>query len=298
MRGLICALGAYLIWGFSPIYFKALKAVSPFEILMHRMIWSFVLLLLFLWGFKRVRSFGAVLKNRSLVKLLTVTTLLVGFNWFLFIWAINNDRILDASLGYFICPIVNVLLGAVILRERLRQLQWLAVALAASAVVCLTVYHGSFPWVALGLAFSFGFYGLLRKTASVDALEGLAVETLLMFLPAVGYLIWLDGNGLGAFRRIDHSVDLLLMGTALVTAVPLLLFTMGARRINFATIGFLQYVAPSCTFALAVFVYHEPFAPVKAWTFAGIWTALALYSLDALIQYRTLHSTKVVQTSQ
>ena len=285
LSGLFGALAAYLIWGLSPIYFKALHAVPPFQILMHRMIWSFVLLLPMLLLFGRGRAFMAVLRTPRTLLVLTVTTLLVGFNWFLYIWAINNDHILQTSLGYFTCPLVSVFLGAVFLRERLRRLQIAAVVLAAGAVLVLTVRQGEFPWVALSLAVSFAVYGLLRKTAAVEALEGLTMETLLMCLPAVVYLIWLAWRGEGAFGHSSASVDLLLVGTALVTAIPLLLFNFGARRLHLTTVGFLQYLAPSCTFLLAVFVYHETFAPVQGWTFAAIWTALALFSLDAVKHY-------------
>ncbi len=280
--GLISALSAYMIWGFTPLYFKTLKQVPPFEILMHRMVWSFILLLMLVWVFGRTHTLLTTLKNLQAMGILVGTTLIVGLNWFLFIWAINNNRILDASLGYFICPLVNVSLGALILREHLRRLQWAAVMFAAASVFYLTFTLGAFPWVSLTLAFSFGFYGLIRKTAPVEALEGLAIETMLMFVPAVLYLWWLDGHADGAFLRVSGHIDLLLMGTALATAVPLLLFNLGARRLHLATIGFLQYIAPSCTFVLAVFIYHEPFSTAKALAFAVIWAALGLYSYDSV----------------
>jgi chloramphenicol-sensitive protein RarD len=285
LSGLIGALGAYFIWGLSPIYFKALHPVPPFQIVMHRMIWSFALLLILLLLFGRGRAFMRILGAPRTLLLLVVTTLLVSFNWFLFIWAINHDHILQTSLGYFICPLVSVFLGAVFLRERLRRLQIAAVALALGAVVVMTVRGGEFPWVALSLAVSFALYGLLRKTAAVEALEGLTMETLLLCLPASVYLIWLDGRGQGAFGHLSATTDLLLVGTALVTAIPLLLFNLGARRLHLTTIGFLQYLAPSCTFLLAVFVYHESFTLVQGWTFAAIWTALALFSIDAVAHY-------------
>lgn len=286
--GLLSALGAYLIWGFSVILFKQLKAVPPFEILMHRMIWSFILLIALVLVFKRRRAMSQALKSFRTLRVLLVSTLLVSCNWGIFIWAVNSDHILDASLGYFICPLVNIVLGAVILHERLRRLQRAAVFLAAAAVLYLTLSYGNFPWVALVLAISFGFYGLLRKTAPVEALEGLTVETLLMCLPAAGYLLWLDRHGTGAFLHVNSLTDLLLMATALVTAVPLLLFTFGARRLNLATIGILQYIAPSCNFLLAVFYYREPFVSAQLYTFSAIWLALAIYSYDAVLQARRM----------
>jgi chloramphenicol-sensitive protein RarD len=285
ISGLLGALGAYFIWGLSPIYFKALHMVSPFQIVMHRMIWSFVLLLILLLLFRRGRTFLRILRTPRTLMVLVVTTLLVSFNWFLFIWAINHDHILQTSLGYFICPLMSVFLGAVFLRERLRRLQVAAVMLALGAVLVLTVHGGEFPWVALSLAISFALYGLLRKTAAVEALEGLTMETLLLCLPAAVYLLWLDGQGQGVFLHRSGTIDLLLVGTALVTAIPLLLFNLGARRLHLTTIGFLQYLAPTCTFLLAVFVYHETFTLVQGWTFAAIWTGLALFSLDAVTHY-------------
>jgi len=289
MGGLASALGAYLIWGFTPVYFKTLKAVPPFEILMHRVIWSCIFFLLLVRVSRRMPALGKSLKTPKVMAILLGTTLIVAANWFLYIWAINNDRILDASLGYFICPLVQVTLGALILRERLRRLQWIAALLAGVAVLYLTLTLGSFPWAALSLALTFGFYSLIRKTAPVEALEGLTIETLLMFLPAALYLWWLDAHAGGAFLRLNHRTDLLLMGTALATAVPLLLFNLGARRLPLATMGFLQYLGPTCTFVLAVFVYREPFSTTKALAFAVIWTALALYSYDAATRYRAAH---------
>lgn len=283
--GLLSALGAYIIWGLSPIYFKALHTVTPFQILMHRIVWSFALLLALLVMLGRGPAFMRILRTPRTLAVLVVTTLLVSFNWFLYIWAISNEHILQASLGYYICPLVNVLLGCVFLRERLQRLQVAALVLAACAVLVLTVRLGEFPWVALFLAVSFGLYGLLRKTAEAEALEGLTMETLILCLPALACLFWLGGRGDGAFGNLGAAFDLLLAGTALVTAVPLLLFTFGARRLHLTTIGFLQYLAPSISFILAVFVYNEPFSAVQGWAFAAIWAALALFSLDALRTY-------------
>lgn len=284
--GLAGAVLAFLIWGLCPIFYKALAHVPPFEILMHRMVWSFLFLLPILFILGRWANFIAVLTNKRTFLLLCATTMLVSVNWFTFIWAINNDQILQSSLGYYINPLVNVLLAMLFLGERLRPLQTIAVALALAGVTYLTVSIGEFPWVAMTLAFSFAFYGMIRKIAPVPALEGLSVETLLLFFPAMGYLFYLHQQGSGALFRIDSTTDLLLMASAMVTAVPLLLFTIGARRLTFISIGFLQYIAPSCTFLLAVLVYQEPFSTAQAITFILIWAALALFSLDAVIAYR------------
>jgi len=284
--GLGAATTAYLIWGLSPIYWKSLAAVPAFEILMHRMIWSFVFLcpLIFLTGHRT--AFKTALTSPRVMLILLATTLLVGFNWFLFIWAINSNHILQTSLGYYITPLVNVLLGMIFLKERLRRMQIIALALAAFAVGLMTVRYGHFPWVSLTLAFSFAFYGLIRKIAPVGALVGLTVETMLLSIPAIAYLVYIDTLGKGSFLRVTTGTDLLLIGAALVTALPLLLFTMGARRLHLSTIGFLQYIAPSCTFLLAMQVYSEPLMPGQLVAFILIWTALVLYSADSVVHYR------------
>jgi len=283
--GIACAVSAFLIWGLSPIYWKSLKAVPAFEILMHRMIWSFVFLMPLVISQGQWSEFVGALKNRRILGILTVTTLIVGANWFLFIWAINSDHILQTSLGYYINPLLNVVLGLVFLKERLRPLQVLAVLLAGLGVAYLTIQFGEPPWVALAIAFTFGFYALIRKVAPVSSLVGLSIETMLLSLPALGYLVYLDVNGQGAFLRLTWTLDLLMIGAALVTAFPLLLFTVGARRLNLATVGLLQYLAPSCTFLLAVFYYDEPFIKAQLWTFVMIWTALIIYSYDSIRHY-------------
>ncbi|MDZ7581221.1 MAG: EamA family transporter RarD [Deltaproteobacteria bacterium] len=288
--GAAFAVGAFLIWGLTPIYFKTLRAIPAIEILMHRMVWSFLLLLPFVVFTNRRDEFRSVISSGRTMLILLATTLLVSSNWFVFIWAINNDRILQTSLGYYINPLINVLLGVVFLKERLRQVQLMAVILAAVGVVYLTVEIGRPPWIALFLAVTFGFYGLIRKVVSVNALVGLTIETLLLSLPAVIYIGSLYVHGSGAFLRIDGRTDILLMCAALVTALPLLLFTIGARKIHFSTVGILQYIAPSCTFLLAVFVYREPFRAAQLWTFMLIWTALLLYSIDSVVYFRRHHS--------
>jgi len=284
--GLGAASTAYLIWGLSPIYWKSLAAVPAFEILMHRMIWSFVFLVPLILFTGHRAAFKTAITSPRVMLILLATTLLVGFNWFLFIWAINSNHILQTSLGYYINPLVNVLLGMIFLQERLRRMQMAALLLATFAVGWMTLRYGHFPWVSLALAFSFAFYGLIRKIAPVGALVGLTVETMLLAIPALGYLIYIDTLGRGAFLSASAGTDLLLMGAALVTALPLLLFTVGARRLHFATIGFLQYIAPSCTFLLATLVYGEQLARSQLLTFILIWVALILYSVDSVMHYR------------
>jgi len=284
--GLTAATAAYLIWGLSPVYWKSLAAVPAFEILMHRMVWSFVFLFPLIVFTGRLAAFKSAVKSPKIMLILFATTLLVGFNWFLFIWAINSNHILQTSLGYYITPLVSVLLGMVFLKERLRRMQIAALILATFAVGMMTVRYGRFPWVSLSLAFSFGLYGLIRKIAPVGALVGLTVETMVLSIPAVGYLGYIDMLGKSSFMRAGTETDLLLAGAALVTALPLLLFTFGARRLHLSTIGFLQYLAPSCTFLLAILVYHEPLTRPQLVAFMLIWTALGLYSVDSINHYR------------
>jgi chloramphenicol-sensitive protein RarD len=281
------AASAFLIWGISPIYWKALRAVPALEIILHRMVWSFFFLVPLIIIMRRWQEFIDTLKNHRTLLILLFTALIIGGNWLLYIWAVNNDNLLQASLGYYINPLVNVVLGMVFLKERLRAPQILAVVLATAGVLYLSIYYGEFPWIALTLAVSFGLYGLIRKVAPVGSLVGLALETLLLSIPALVYLFYLDSQGQGSIFRVSLKLDLLLMGCALVTAIPLLFFTLGARRLYLSTIGLLQYIAPSCMFILAVFLFHEPFSSAQVVTFIFIWTALAIYSADSVRYYRS-----------
>lgn len=253
---------------------------------MHRIVWSFFFLLPLIVILRRWQEFIDALKNHRTLLILLFTALIVGANWLLYIWAVNHDHLLQASLGYYINPLVNVVLGVVFLKERLRRLQILAVMMAATGVIYLTVYLGEFPWIALTLAVTFGLYGLVRKVAPVGALVGLTVETLLLSIPALIYLFYLGSHGRGSIFRGNLKTDLMLMGCALVTAIPLLLFTQGARRLYLSTLGLLQYIAPSCMFIMAVFLFREPFAMAQVVTFILIWAALAIYSTDSMRYYR------------
>jgi chloramphenicol-sensitive protein RarD len=284
--GVVYAASAFFIWGISPIYWKALRAVPALEIILHRMVWSFFFLVPLILVMRRWTDFIDVLKNYRTLLMLLFTALIIGANWLLYIWAVNNDNLLQASLGYYINPLVNVVLGMVFLKERLRPPQILAVLLAAAGVLYLTIYYGEFPWIALALAVSFGLYGLIRKIAPVGSLAGLTVETLLLSIPALVYLLYIDNQGVGTIFRVSLKLDLLLMGCALATAIPLLFFTLGARRLYLTTVGLLQYIAPSCMFLLAVFLFREPLVKAQVVTFIFIWTALAIYSTDSVRYYR------------
>lgn len=288
--GVVYAGSAFFIWGVSPAYWKMLREVPAVEIIAHRVVWSFLFLLVPIFVTHRRREFASAVKSRRTLRILVVTASLVTFNWLIYIWAVNNGFLLQASLGYYINPLVNVLLGMLFLKERLRRPQISAVLIACAGVVYLTVQYGQFPWISLSIAFSFGFYGLIRKAAPVGSLVGLTVETMLLFLPGLLYLVYLDRQGGGTFLHHGLGMDLLLLCTAPATAVPLLLFALGARRIYLATLGLMQYIAPTGMFLLAVLAYREPFSTARVFTFALIWLALAIYSVDSIRMYRRLRS--------
>lgn len=280
--GMLYAALAYICWGMFPLYFKALQQIAPVEILVHRMVWSllFVLALLALrrqWSWLR-----AVLRQPGVLAGFAFSALLLSVNWLLYIWAVNNDHVVDASLGYFINPLVNILLGLIFLKERLRPVQWLAVALAAAGVGWLTWQAGHPPWIGLALAFSFGGYGLLRKTATLGPLEGLTLEALLLFPLAFGYFVYLSWSGHNAFVGAPASIQWLLVAAGPITAIPLLLFAAGARRIPLSLLGLLQYLSPTLQLLLGVWLYHEPFGAARMAGFVVIWSGLALYSAEGL----------------
>ncbi len=284
--GAVFGASAFLIWGISPLYWKLLQTVPALEIIMHRIVWSFAFLLPLILYQKQWGEFLQIFRKPKMLLILAGTSVLIASNWLLYIWAVNSGRVLEASLGYYINPLVNVLLGRIFLKEHLRHLQKISVIMASCGVICLTFYYGKFPWISLTLGFSFGIYGLIRKVISVSSLHGLAAETFLLSIPAAFYLISLKTGDMGAFLRIDIQTDLLLMCAALVTALPLLFFTIGARRLSLSTLGFLQYIAPSCMFLLGVFVFREPFTRIQMLTFSLIWTALILYSADSVMASR------------
>lgn len=286
LSGVIYAASAFLFWGLSPIFWKILQHISALEITMHRLVWSPVMLIPLIILMGRGNEFKAALKNKRTVLILLFTGIIMAANWWLYVWAVNNDLMLQASLGYYFNPIMNILLGLIFLRERLRMPQIIAVLLAAGGVANLTVYYGEFPLIAIVLTLSFGFYGLIRKVAPVGALVGLTIETLWLAFPAGIYLLYLDSQAAGSIFRVSLKMDLLLMCASPMTSIPLLLFTLAARRINLSTLGLMQYIGPSGIFLLAIFVYHEPFAPAQVWTFVMIWTALTLFSIDSIRYYR------------
>ena len=279
---MLFAVGAYILWGLLPIYLKTLQAIPPIEIMLHRIVWSLAFLLILLASRRQWAWIGQTVRKPAVVAGFAASALLLSINWFLYVWAVNNDRIIDASLGYFINPLVNVLLGFVVLRERLRPGQWLAVGLAAAGVAWLTWQAGHLPWIGLALAASFGTYGLLRKTASLGPLEGLSLETMLLFPLAAGYLIYLTLQGQNAFAAAPNHTRWLLLAAGPITVIPLLLFAAGARRIPLSVLGLMQYVGPSLQLLLGVWLYHEPFSTARLIGFLIIWSALAVYSVEGL----------------
>ena len=280
--GLLYAALAYIAWGLFPIYFKQLVQVNAFEVVMHRMVWSFVFLMGVLLVLKRWAWLRDVARQPRVLLAFALSALLLSANWSVYVWAVQNAHVLDASLGYFILPLVNVAMGFAFLNERPRPVQWLAVAVAASGVLWLTLQAGRLPWVALVLAGTFGTYGLLRKVAKLGALEGLTLETLLLLPMAVALLGWWTWHGQGALVQGDPVTLGWLLLAGPLTAIPLLLFAAGARRIPLATMGLLQYISPSLQMLLGVWLYGEPFEPARAIGFYLIWAALAVYTAEGL----------------
>ncbi|HLD67403.1 MAG TPA: EamA family transporter RarD [Pseudomonas sp.] len=285
-RGYILGLTAYIIWGLFPLYFKAIATVPALEIIVHRVLWSalFGMLLLMVW--KHPGWWAELRSNPRRLAVLAASGLLIAVNWLTYVWAVNNDRMLEASLGYYINPLLNVLLGLLLLGERLRPLQWLAVACAVVGVAQQVWQVGSLPWVSLVLALSFGFYGLIRKQAPVAALPGLVVETWLLVPIALGWLLFNPAATSAQASFWSTSEALWLVAAGPITLVPLICFNAAARHLPYTTLGFLQYLAPTLVLLQAIFLFGEHFAPSTLLAFAFIWAGLLLYSLDAWVNLR------------
>lgn len=285
--GLAAAAGAFAIWGLFPLYLRALQVVPALQIVAHRVAWACVFVLAWMALRGELAGLRKVLTNRGLLLRLAAAAVLISINWLAYVWGVSSGRVVETSLGYFINPLVNVLLGVAVLSERLNRTQWVAVGLAAAGVIYLTIAAGHLPWIALTLAFSFGTYGLIRKTAQVDALPGLAIETALLAPLAGGYLLWCAVRGDGALGSQGGLTDALLVGSGVVTALPLFLFAYGARRLPYSLVGVLQYIGPSLQLACALLVFGEPFGHERAVGFALIWSALLVYAGDGLFRSRT-----------
>ena len=282
-KGMLYAIATYSMWGLFPLYWKLLQHVPALEILSHRMMWSLLFVLLLLIVRRRWAWLKTAVHTPRTILLFVASAALLSTNWFVYIWGVNAGHIVETSLGYFINPLVSVLMGVIFLDERLRRWQWLAITLAAAGVIYLTVRYGALPWISLTLAGSFALYGLIRKTAPLGSLEGLSLETALMFFPALGYLIYLEATGTAAFGHVNGLTTLLLEFAGVATAVPLLFFAAGARLIKLATIGILQYIAPTLQFLIGVFIYHESFTMDRLVGFSLIWLALVIYSGENIL---------------
>jgi chloramphenicol-sensitive protein RarD len=281
-RGFLLGVAAYGMWGIFPLYWPLLEPAGAVEILAHRVCWSLVTLFVLVLLLRRTTQLRAILRSPRLVVILTVASVVIGLNWGGFIYGVNNDRVVEVSLGYFINPLVTVLLGVLVLGERLRPLQWTAIGIATVAVIGLTIDYGHPPWIAFLLAGSFGTYGLAKKKANVEAVESMTFETLVLVPIALGYLIWLWTQGDASFGTHGLGHALLLVSTGLVTAVPLICFGAAAIRVSMTTIGLLQYLAPTIQFILGLLVFHEEMTPVKWFGFTLVWLALVIFTGDVL----------------
>lgn len=282
--GVLAAAGAYILWGVLPAYWKLLQGVPAYEILCHRMVWSLVLTLALVVLLGRREVFQRAVRDRKNLMTFTATALLLAINWLLYIWAVNAGFIVEASLGYFINPLISVLFGMVFFREKMRPLQGLAIFLAVLGVLYLTVYYGQFPWIALVLAVTFAIYGLLHKKSRLGALDGLCLETAVFFIPSVIFLAALEFRQVGSFGHIDPAGSWLLAGAGIITTVPLLLFGYAAHRIPLSSLGLLQYLAPSINLILGVYVYGEDFSRARLVGFLLIWLALAFYMGENILR--------------
>ncbi|GBF12110.1 EamA family transporter RarD [Tepidibacillus infernus] len=287
--GMIYGILAYTAWGILPLYWKLLKQVPASEILAHRIVWSFVFVIGLLLVYRNLQMIKTTLSNKRNILFISLASILIGINWFTYIWAVNADHVVEASLGYYINPLITVLLGVIVLRERLNRWQGIALAFAIIGVSIITIQYGRIPWIAFTLALSFGFYGLLKKMVHVDSTVGLAVETTVLFPVALSYIILKQSEGIGALGNISLTTTFLLLASGVATATPLLWFAKSAERIELSTLGFLQYISPTITLILGIFVFKETFTQVHSWGFIFIWTALLIYSLS---------KTNLIKTSQ
>lgn len=277
-RGFVLALFAYLLWGLLPFYMKAVAHLPLAEVIAHRILWSVPIAAAVLVWLGRTADFKAALRSPRMLAMAALTAVLITANWSIYVWAIAADRTVETALGYYVNPLVSVVVGALVLGERLDRLQIAAVFLATVAVLILTIEGGKLPWVSLALAFSFAAYGFFRKTLPIGPSQGFLLEVLLLAIPALAYIVWLAATGQSHFVSGGIADSALLIGCGPVTAVPLLLFAFGAKLLRLSTIGIMQYIAPTIVFLIAVFIFHEPFDSVDAIAFGLIWAALAIYS--------------------
>src|SRR5688572_19881611 len=286
-RGYCAAIGAFAIWGLFPLYLIGLSAVSATEITAHRIVWSCLFAVVWIAAIGDFGKLREAVRRKGVLPRLVASAFFIAVNWLGFAWAVNHHHVLEVSLAYFIGPLLNIMLGIFVLSERLNRTQWVAVTFAAAGVACLTFITGHAPWIALMVGSSFALYGLIRKTVSVDALPGLAIETILLAPFAIGYLVWCELNGSGVFGHTGALVDGLLLAGGVVTSVPLVLFAFGARRVPYSTIGVLQFIAPSLQLVCGLVVFHESLEAGRATGFVLIWIGLLIYIGNALWKGRS-----------
>ncbi len=285
--GLLFGVGSYVLWGLFPLYWPLLQPASPLEIVSHRAVWTLVFCLIVLALSKQLHSMIAIVKKPKIMAGLFLTTILVSINWLTYIWATNNGHVVEAALGYYINPLIIIAFGVLLLREKMRPLQWLAVGIAAIGVAILTFDYGRLPWVAISLALSWGTYGLIKKKLDLGALDGLAIETLISLIPYVGYLIYLDNQGTGQFGQ-SPGLTILLVSAGAVTAIPLLLFNGSTTRLPYSTIGLLQYITPTIQFSIGVWIRHEDMPAARWIGFVVIWLALIALAVDLVRSSRAV----------
>ncbi len=285
-KGLLAGFGAYLIWGLLPLYLRQLHGVPAADVLAHRIVWSVLVMALVTTATRGWPRLRAAFGRPRLLAMLLASAIFITCNWLIYTWAVLNGHVLDTSLGYFINPLISVVFGVALLGERLSRPQWLAVGAAATGVAVLAIGHGALPLISLGLAFSFAIYGLIRKQVAVDAVPGLAIESVYLLLPAIGWLLWQASQNNLHLGYDGVHIDLLLILGGGLTALPLIGFAYGARRIPFTLVGLLQYIAPTLQLLIGVWIFSEPFDRNQLIGFAGIWTALAIYALDGVYRSR------------
>src|SRR5512141_1335311 len=284
-KGIWYGVGAYALWGFFPIYWKFLHRVSALQVIGHRISWSFVLLIAIVVLTKQWRDFRLAALTAKTLGIYAVAAVLLTINWLVYVWGVNSGFIVETSLGYFINPLLSVLLGVIFLRERLRPAQWIPVVIASAGVIYLTAVYGRLPWIALVLAFSFGFYGLVKKLAPLGSLYGLTLETGIVFPAALIYLAMVEFNGTGAFLHDSTLINTFLIGAGVVTTIPLLMFASAAKEIPLTVVGLLQYIAPTLQFLIGVFIYKEPFDHSHLIGFGIVWVALVVFCVENYLSH-------------
>jgi chloramphenicol-sensitive protein RarD len=297
-QGILYAFGAYFIWGLTPVYWRLIKHVPAIQLIGHRIAWSFILLAIVLLVTRKWPELLSLISSRKIIQIYLIAAVLIFFNWFTYVWAVNSGYIVEASLGYFINPLLSILLGVVFLRERLRLFQWTAVGLAAIGVLYLTVVYGRLPWIALALAFTFGIYGLVKKMAPLNPLNGLTFETCILFIPAVYFLSYQEAQGNGAFLHTGIVSDVLMTCAGLVTAVPLLMFASAARRIPLTTIGIMHYITPTCQFLLGVLIFKEAFSSTQAVGFGFVWVGLIVFAVEGIVSRRFIQTGSIPELGE